>query len=192
MSLKTFRFLAIIASLIASLYPSPSHAEQFVGLSSGGFPGIAARRGLGLQYERLNALDEPFVHAIDQASFDFKLFPLVKIEDGSDSQPGIRTVSRREVFANRSIAILDISPRVESCFLNNTTCLGLSPLTLNLYSGIGHAEAYFSPALSLRVRFRDDSGRNWGLMFESKVHFDKNVERTLKDETNIWTIGMSL
>lgn len=188
--MASFKSLAIKLPLFLFLcvsYNRPALAEQIIGLSSVDIPEYLTQRSLGLRYENIHKFE--ILRILDQRSLEISIFPSLEIDRAKVLSEQKKRNDHSQV--SHYLSIVDISPTLEKC-LYSFACLGLAPLSAQLYVEDNHIRPYFSPAVSLRFQYIDENDRRWDLKFQTKLYFDQNFNEMISHEVNMISIGRSL
>ncbi len=177
---------------ILSCYSGIAQAEDKLGLSLLDIPQITERQALGIYYAHGKLYDEPLFHVLDEAQIEFKFFPSVELEEGNEPPHNSHLRTLRDRLGQHTLTHLDISPNVATCFGTRFVCLGFTPISANIFARPNHLQSYFSSAVTLDLKYWASNEDFWFLSGEIKTFFDKNLVKTVKEETAILTLGRSL
>lgn len=183
--------LAVILSLLVSFVSTKSWADTALGISSVALPGIAEERSIGVLVEKFQVFDEAFLGFVHQASMDFMFYPALKLEPASEvvienNEARLERGNALEI-ADKHISMLHLGPKIESCWIRQSLCFGVSPLAFSFFANQNTLRSDFAPLLSIRVK-----EKGWFARLELSSFLDRNVKSTFSEESSFLSVGMTL
>ncbi|RYZ80961.1 MAG: hypothetical protein EOP04_24875 [Proteobacteria bacterium] len=158
-------------------------------------PDASPKNVFGVGIESLTEHQDLLYGLIDHSAYHLRAFPKViaysKAERSQHRRNGqLRTPQGSEIGKDW-FSYFDAGYTIETCGWKATFCLGISPLSVNLYTTFDRIRTYFSPSISLGIYLPAMQSVEINVAFDTKTYLDKNISDMIRSEITTWTLGLS-